>query len=328
MIDTQTFAPIIRQHCLSPQASWPKSYTWTVPCTLAFDELLLSWNAERPLRGHYVILSSIYYRNQWSPWLLYAIWGSQYQYSFHDATSQAPVRSYQDQIEILDGEVATGFRIRIEACEGATLENFHSLYVCTSLLKSSKTTPSPLKQASISLNVPGLSQLCLNHPRSTSFCSPTSTTAVIRYILATSQLDPLQFAKQVYDAGFDIYGNWSFNLAQAFVELGTQWQCFYGRAAGFETIQHYLNKGIPVVVSVKGTLPGTLLPYTNGHLIAVKGYDGFNRQIFCMDPAFPTDDQTSIAYPWEEFMQAWAQRHYLTYFFFPKFQFLNSPRYN
>ena len=317
MRPTQPFSPILNQHHLPAQSPMQKTYTWVYPHLQAFDELLLSWNADRPLIGQYVILVSVY-AAEWTPWLLYAVWGSEYQFSFHDTTSKSPVRSYQDQIELLEGCTATGFRIRLEACGGAALSGFYSLYACTSLIKSPLSNCLPRSASSLHLAIPGLSQLALNHPRSTSLCSPVSTTAAISYLHSHYPSDPLKFAKGVYDAGFDIYGNWSFNIAQAFVELGFKWKCWFARAAGFEQIWHYLKQGLPVVVSVKGFLTGSPLPYQNGHLIALKGYNPFKRKVLCMDPAFSSDEETHAEYCFDEFMQVWGRRRYLTYFFFPR----------
>lgn len=307
-------ASLIQQHALSLQALEQTSYTWTMPAIPPFEELLISWNADRPRRGHYVILSSVSIQNRWSPWLLYAVWGSHDQYSFHDTTPHAPVRSFQDQIELQDGKQGTGFRIRIEVCGGANLENFYKIYACT-CSRASYPSQLPPSWPSCYLPIPGLSQMQLHHPRSKSFCSPTSTTAVIQYALKP-QLNPLTFAEHVYDAGFDIYGNWSFNIAQAFVELGKEWQCFYARSLEFDTIGQCLRKGLPVVVSVKGKLTNSPMPYNQGHLLVIKGYEASTERVLCMDPAFPSDEQTSVAYPWEEFMQVWRERGYLTYFFF------------
>jgi hypothetical protein len=316
IMQIESFTPIIYHNPLSIQASKQTSYTWLVSNTKPFDELLLSWNAHRPLQGHYVILSSISFQNKWSPWLLYAVWGAQDQFSFHDTTPHAPVHSFQDQVEMLENKTASGFRIRIEACGGATLDHFYHLYACIST-QSNKPIWAKPHDSFPPLTVPGLSQLCLNHPRAKSFCSPTSTTSVIQYILGHTRPNPLDFAKNVYDAGFDIYGNWSFNVAQAFVELGAQWQCYYARTEGFSTICQYLKKNLPVVVSIKGTLTGSPLPYSNGHLIVIRGYEANTHQVLCMDPAFPSNEQTMISYQWEEFMQAWKSRNHLGYFFFP-----------
>lgn len=317
MTPLQTFDSLTHSHSLQSECE-QRSYTWTILNSSPFDELLISWNAQRPLSGHYVILSRVWIQNQWSPWLLYAVWGSQDQFSFHDKSLQASVHSFQDQVEVLDGQTATGFSIRIEACHGATLEEFYDLYACTSRLESPKPIWRPPLHSYRPLPVPGISQLCFTHPHSRSFCSPASTTAVIQYLLSNQQLHPVQFAKQVYDAGFDIYGNWPFNAAQAFVELGLKWRCFCARMGNIEWLWKSLKQGLPLVISIKGTLPRAFLPYSSGHLIVIKGYDASTHQFLCMDPAFPTDEQTEISYPWEELMQAWEHRHYLAYFFFPR----------
>jgi hypothetical protein len=307
----------IHTHSIPTQASQKADHIWSVPLTEPFDELLISWNALRPFCGHYVILSRLLIQDQWTPWLLYAVWGCKEQFSFHDAPCSAPARSYQDQVEVLEKKFASGFCIRVVACGGATLESFYTLYACTSKMNAPHPPYSSLSQ-SLSLPVPKISQLSLVHPRSHSVCSPTSTTAVVQYLLSHHQLNPLQFAKQVYDAGFDIYGNWSFNVAQAFVELGTKWQCFCARMPNIEWLWHSLKKGRPVVVSVKGSLPGAHLPYSSGHLIVIKGYDAQTQHFLCMDPAFPSDEQTEVSYPWQAFIQAWENRHYLAYFFLLK----------
>jgi len=308
---------IVNFYSLPPQAQKKTNHIWTVSCSIPFNEMLISWNALRPSSGHYVILSRVLINNQWSPWLLYAVWGSQEQFSFHDSHPSSPVRSFQDQVEILDNQLATGFCIRVEACNGANLENFYDLYASTSNIG----TPWPTYSAphhSISLPVPKISQLCLPHPRSRSFCSPTSTTAVIQHLLSHHQLCPMQFANQVYDAGFDIYGNWSFNVAQAFVELGSEWHCFCARMPHIEWLWRSLQNKWPVVISIKGSLPRTFLPYKEGHLIVIRGFDAKTKQFLCMDPAFPSNDQTEVVYPWQELMQVWQNRHYLTYFFLPR----------
>lgn len=302
-------------HDLPCYAALQKSYRWEISNTTPFDELLLSWNALRPLKGHFVILASVYIKT-WSPWLLFAVWGDNTQYSFHETTSKAPVRSFQDQVEILDGQLATGFRIRIEACAGSSLEKFYSLQASTAHIKSYSPSPRYSPDSSLQFPVPGLSQLTLPHPRSKSFCSPTSVAAALSY-MRNEMVDPLKIAKRVYDEGFDIYGNWSFNTAEAFVQLGSEWRCWHSRTKGLDSIWPYLKQGLPVVASIKGSLAGSLMPYANGHLVVIRGYDAVNRRILCMDPAFPSNEETLVAYDRDEFLQAWKHRHHLAYFFCP-----------
>lgn len=313
ILHSQELSSHTQRHRLSFSDSKQTSYSWVSPNSCPFDELLISWNADRPLKGHYVILSSVLIQNQWTPWLLYAVWGSHDQYSFHDTTLHAPVHSFQDQVEILEGE-ATGFRIRIEACGGATLDRFYTLYASISIVKLIKPIWSPPPHSYFpSSPMPGISQLCLPHPRAKSLCSPTSTTALIRHALNQHSLNPLHFAERIYDAGFDIYGNWSFNIAQAFVELGIQWQCFCARLTRFAQ----LWDSLPIIASIKGSLRGSMTKYSQGHLIVIEGYDREKREFLCMDPAFPSDEQTTVAYQEEELKQAWENRGYLAYFIRP-----------
>lgn len=326
MIDSKAFNPLLHSHDLPSSAAQNHTYRWETPSLSPFDELLISWNAQRPSCGHYVILVSVY-TSEWSPWLLYAVWGSRHQYSFHDQAHAGSLESFQDQVQLLKGQVATGFRLRIEARQGASLAHFHTLHACSSHLASfNKCSSYPTSFfSSIQLSVPGLSQLALNHPRATSFCSPTSTTAVIRYLLAHDQLTPLPFTEKVYDAGFDIYGNWAFNVAQAFVELGPAWSCWTARLAGFDSLFSYLQQDLPIIASVKGQLTGSLMPYTNGHLLVVRGYEASTRRVLCMDPAFPSDEQTHQAYDLDEFMHVWSQRYYLAYLFGRKCERSRNP---
>lgn len=295
-----------------------KDYLWFVPKVNEYDELIISWNADRPVKGHYVIQVSVNIGEKWSPWLLYAVWGDRFQYSFQDYANSALVRSYQDQIQLLDGNFAKGFQIRIQAYAGATLDHFYRLYACTSNLQNFKVDTTPPFHSSILLPLTGVSQLSLNHPRNKSLCSPSSTTSCLHYLLGNKNLNALIFAKKVHDSAFDIYGNWPFNTAQAFVELGFQWLCFCRRLPSFSLIQETINQGFPVVTSIKGMMTGSFLSYTTGHLVALKGYNAGSQQIICMDPAFPTTIQTCINYPWEEFINSWKNRQCLAYFFINK----------
>lgn len=308
--------PVLYSHQLPPYAALQKAYCWETHATSPFNELLISWNAQRPQHGQYVISISTY-TNEWSPWLLYAVWGTTIQYSFHETTPHAPVRTFQDQVELLNGHTATRFRIRVTACAGATLDGFYSLHACASLLNTPQALATYSPASSIHLSVSGLSQIKLQHPRAMSFCSPTSVTATLRYLQGNSTLNPLTFTQGVYDSGFDIYGNWSFNVAQAFVELGKDWRCWCARTNGLPSIWPYLKRGLPVVVSLKGSLTKSPIPYTSGHLVVIKGYDAAQREVLCMDPAFSSDNESSVAYPWDEFMKAWGERRGLAYFFSP-----------
>lgn len=278
-----------------------------------FDELMISWNALRPEEGKFHFFVSIK-TDEWSPWLQYATWGSDGQTSFQSTSEEASVQVYQDAVEVLEGKKATGFKIQIIP-EDCSLDHIYGVHVYTNSDRSIDPQETDVIFNSIYLDVSGLSQMTLDHPRHKDLCSPTSTTAVTRFLSNDSSIDPVSFAKQVWDSGFDIYGNWVFNVAQASTYLGEGWNCWVERLNGFNTIYNHLEQGNPVIVSVRGPLPGSAQPYAKGHLLVVIGYDSINQSVLCMDPAFSTDHETIVSYTLSDFVQAWNRRGNVAYIF-------------
>ena len=287
---------------------------WKEESLPAFDELMISWNAIRPAEGRFLFYVSVKI-DDWSPWLLYAAWGSDGQASFLSTTQEAPVRVYQDALEVREGKKATGFQIKIVPEGYADLDHIQSLHVYTNSDRIQEPQQKISYSLPVHLHVPGLSQMILNHMRYKDLCSPTSTTAVSQYLSGNTAIDPVNFAQSAWDSGFDIFGNWVFNVAQASTELGQEWSCWVERLSGFDDIYERLHQGTPVVVSVRGPLPGGALPYAKGHLMAVIGFDPSEREVICMDPAFSSDAQTHVCYDLSDFVQAWSRRGRIAYVF-------------
>ena len=277
-----------------------------------FNELILSWNGFRPKMGHWTIYIGLYriHSFSWSPYLKYATWGATFQKTFQESTPN--IHSHQDVVSAKN--YANGFRYKIVAEEGATLETLQQIHVfCTD-------TNQPLLQKlpASSYSLKGIfphSQMTLAHPRHRDLCSPTSTAAAINFLLRQKTVDPLQIAEQVHDSGFDIYGNWILNTAAAYEVLGGKYETYVARLTNFCAIHNHLKKNRPVIVSVKGTLPGAKVPYPNGHLMLIVGYDHEKRQVLCMDPRFDTEEETLVSYPIEAFLEAWGARRNLAYVF-------------
>jgi hypothetical protein len=272
-----------------------------------FNELILSWNGARPEQGKidfYIRVKT----EEWSSWLHYASWGKDEQCTFN--VTMGDVKSYQDAIELLNGKKASAFEVKIVS---ASQDSLHALHVYTNGDKHAEPKFSyPLEP--VQIDVKGLSQMALKHARSQSLCSPTSTTAVLRY-LTQSPIDPLEFAAHARDHRFDIYGNWILNAAQASAELGSDWNCWVERLDGFSDIYNRLIRGFPVVISIRGPLQGSALPYEQGHLIAIIGYQPVGKRVLCMDPAFPSDEETVVSYDLDDLMQAWNRRGRVAYLF-------------
>lgn len=310
----QTAASEIFHFSLEPMAKRSLECTFEKEEVDPFDELIVSWNANRPVSGFYLIQLSAY-TTEWSPWIDFAHWGATDQYTFKHVFSEKHLQVFQDALELLDGHKALGFRVQVIAKEGANLNEFWSIHASTTckskhVLIGDFSPPKPVE-----IPVLGVSQMALPDPRAHRLCSPTSTTAALRFLIESHGLSPLLFADQVRDSAFDIYGNWILNTAQAAHELGEKWFCYVSRLNGFEGIYNHLKDGCPVVVSIRGPLPGSALPYESGHLLVVRGYDPNSQEVMCMDPAFPRDELTLVRYKLEDFLIAWRRRLGLAYIF-------------
>lgn len=305
----------MHHHKVQPTFRFTKSYEWEEKDVDHFNELLISWNAARPTKGHF----SIYVRvktNKWSPWILYSKWGESGQKSFEYKAKDAPISVYQDTLEIKQGRKASGFAIRVIAKNGANFHQFTKLHVCSSDLGKIELQDVDKKFSSVNLDIQGLSQMALDDTRKDRLCSPTSTTAVVRYLNKQNDLLPIDFAEKSYDTGFDIFGNWVLNVAQAYEALEDKnLSCWVQRQTSFANVIDLLEQGYPVVISIRGPLPKGALPYKSGHLLVIKGFNSETQEILCMDPAFTSDEETLVSYNMQDLISAWKRRGYISYVF-------------
>lgn len=317
---TQAEFTTTHSYRLKAQDKQSEHFAFQSISSLPFDELILSWNGKRPAIGKWKFFVRLKKEERWSEPILYAEWTSASQRTFKYAPQGAWFESYQDAVYPREG-YAHAFEIQVTAEDGASLLHLDTLHVCLSSLHHCGEIWEMPKFASVSLpQITGQSQMCLQHPRASDLCSPTATTTAINYLRRSGQkkIEPLDFAAKVHDDTFDIYGNWILNTAQAYVELEGLFECQTKRLAGFSALHSYLMRKLPVVVSVRGPLPGSSHPLTFGHLICVTGYDAEAKQVLCIDSGFPKDSQTTVRYYLHDFLEAWRRRYQIAYVFLPK----------
>jgi len=272
---------------------------WEETHTIPFNELILSWNGIRPKRAKWTFWVSL----QKEEWLKYAEWGPDSQRSFKSKAAFAE----NDRDVVIPREVCTAFQVRVE---GEELCQLHTLYACVShLAHHTVILPEDLPPVFLQ-EIPRQSQMVLDHPRHKDLCSPTSTTTAMK-IVAKRSFDPIDFASRIYDDAFDIYGNWILNIAEAYHQLRSP--CHVERLADFSALHAQLMQGRPVVVSVKGEIPGAPKPYSVGHLLCVVGYE--RKTVYCIDSGFPDNASTFVGYGLKDFLTAWGIRRNLAYVF-------------
>jgi hypothetical protein len=294
-----------------------KSLVFTDDAITPFTQLIFSWNALRPEKGHFSFFAQVRdaATKKWGEWHTMADWGAGVQRSYMSKgdgfSSYAHVR-----LEIENKKSADGFRIKVEPRENAHLGLLYGLSVTTShfdLFKSESAHEVGQKMKTVILSgVPKIAQFALEHEDNHRICSPVSCAMVVQYLTGEVK-DPLDFASGVFDAGLSVYGSWACNVAHAFdVCRGSAYFCVK-RCNSFLDIHKQLVRGIPSVVSVRGTLPGALKPFSQGHLMVVIGWDGVTREVLCHDPAADEHHMVIKRYPLEDFLRAWERSHRLTY---------------
>lgn len=308
MASNDFVCPADLQHRLTQEERSQTTFVWEKDSISPFNDVVIGWNAFRPSYGQYHLSISLKLK-EWTPWFSYARWGTTTQNSFEH--QWGPLHIFQDTVNITAGSAATGWRVKVEAMGQTHLQGFHRCYASIpSYQNMSKSFFSY-----VCLEVPGISQIKLQDPRHMRICSPTSMTAVIRFFNQRASMTPLEFADKVWDSHFDIYGHWVFAAAQAYAELGDTWETSVRYLKGFDDIYSFLQAGYPVVVSVRGPLPGSFHPYAQGHLLVVRGYDPEQNRVLCMDPAYPEDAQTLTSYALDDFLISWQRRKNIAYLF-------------
>lgn len=308
-------------HSVNHQKTLNNEYIWQ-STTVPFSELIFSWNALRPKNGKFVFHVSVLH-SKWSNWIKVAEWGSRVQRSFSSKNDHI-VTFRVAPITLKNKIFGKGFKIRVTAINGASLHEVKYLFACASTPEKFKIEkPNQDLQDILIDDVPKQSQMVLHHEKPQFLCAPTSTSTVINYFLrranASEQnyIDPTDFAEQVRDQFFGVYGNSVLNVAAAFDASGGKVPCCVERLNNFEELHSYLKRSIPVVVSIHGYLRGGAMPYKAGHLMVVIGWDHESKSVVCIDPAFKPSSATETCYALKDFLKAWSRSRNLSYVFMP-----------
>ncbi len=282
-----------------------------------FTQLIFSWNALRPEQGHFSFYVQV--RNaitkKWGKWHHMSDWGAHMQQSYM-SKSDGFSTFVHVRLEIDDKKYADAFRIKIAPHKGASLSSLYNLSVTLSdfnlfKLEQLKFIDNGYQSVCIE-GLPLIAQFALDHEDKSRICSPTSCTMLIHYLTGITQ-DPVDFAVQSFDSGLSAYGSWPYNIAHAFECCDGKINFAARRMNSFADLHQRLLEGMPVIVSVRGNLPGALKPFPHGHLMVVVGWDADTRSVLCHDPAAEQDEQVFKRYPLTDFLRAWEASHRLSY---------------
>lgn len=303
------------------------SLVWQKKSPLPFSELILSWNASRPKKGKFVFFINVKHK-RWSGWKKLAEWGPNLQKTFsHTRDKIVHIKHVRAELQ----KKCTGceYRIKVQSFGGADLRRIRALFVNASNWNDFRPLlPHEQLRSTFIRNMTKQSQWWLNHKRKQDLCSAASLGMVAHYFAHKKKLkqnikkETVLIADKAYDQSLDIFGNWFFNVAQAFSTTRGKVLYRVERLNNFESLHGYLKKKIPVAVSIRGNPRGCAWPHPNGHFVVAIGWDQKKKCVVCLDPAFDQKDKILRYYHIDDFIEAWGKSRNLCYIPIPDRKFL------
>ncbi len=289
---------------------YPREGTWTsrqVDTAFAFTELVPSWNIRTPAdTGVWLdVRVRDASRGTWSPWLFLGTWGRTTRdgrrvTTFRDGAVNTdyialrrPADAYQVRVSFqsfsIDANVKPEVRRVSVAYSGVAP-------------RLAESTPAPPADAwARDLRVPFRTQNDAAKCVSGEICSPTSLSMVMHHFGVDRPTH--ENALVVYDAEYDIFGNWGRAVARA-GELG--FDAWLARFRNWDQVKAEIARGQPVIASIRfraGEFPGNVLDKTAGHLIVVRGFTP-GGDVIVNDPA-SRDRGNGIVYSADALARAW-----------------------
>jgi hypothetical protein len=299
------------------RGQFPRLGTWTsaeVRSDVPFTELLPSWNPDCPAdTGLRLDVRTRDARSgQWSPWFYLGSWGrtvgkedreirndfGSVQIDWLDL--RRPADAYQARVSFyafnLDEKVNPGLR---------RLAVSHSGVVRGTSQRDAAIVPVSLEAggaaAAHDIPVPFRAQGLAAKPLRPEICSPTSVSMVMQYLGRDRPTE--ENALGIYDAEYDLFGNWGRAVAWAGQNGFDAWLT---RFRNWDQLRATLATGQPVIASIRfkaGECPSFVMKQTAGHLIVIRGFTA-EGDFVVNDPA-SKDRGNGAVYKADDLRRAW-----------------------
>lgn len=295
-----------------------------MPVPIAWDELVVSWNATAPSGTYLKIEARGIYPDHSTKFYTMGLWS--------EDVSKHPRESSPRQKDS-DGNVSTdtlilekpGARAQIRVTLGSSEENpkpeliFLGLSFLDSKTKPISFPPNQKAWGKI-IETPERSQN--SYPEEQGWCSPTSLAMVLMRwseILQRPELnlDVRECAAGVLDKNYGT-GNWPFNTAFAGKLDGMR--AYITRFSGISELEDWIVAGIPVIISAPFHLlePGRKNT-GSGHVVAVIGFTE-TGDVVINDPATNIEKGQKVRhiYKRKNVMNAWGKSNNTVYLVYPE----------
>jgi hypothetical protein len=291
---------------------------------IAWNELIISWNAEAPAGtflkieacaispGH---TTKFYTLGNWSP--------------DNVIFPRASVRGQKDADGRVDTDTliltqpadAAQIRVTLDGTNGARLSlKFLGVSFSNTKVPPALRAPNHAAWGKI-VSTPERSQH--GYPNESGWCSPTSLSMDLAHwaeILNRPDMNLTvpEVAAAVYDDDFKGTGNWPFNTAFAGSFPGLK--SYVTRLDDIAEVEDWIAAGIPVILSARWDwlLPGRPLD-DNGHLIVCIGFTE-NGDVVINDPATRLEKGESVRHIYRrtDVVHSWTKSHDTVYLVYPE----------
>ena len=265
-------------------------------------KIVVSWNAETEEGDFVEIMIRTKSTTDWSPWMTYGKWSK---YQNQGSKNKQVYKEVSIDVDEVIGSVDILYcQIKVELTSEKGKLLLRNLFISSEQVRPETILDVP----NIELEVPMISQMLI-HDIGSIACSPTAMTMVLQYYGV--ELQALDVAKGCYDIGSDMYGNWAYNVAFA---AACGLEAYVDYCSDVSELITYIQRGIPIVVSVKTDLIITGAPqaYPEGHLMVVRGFlQEDETYIIVNDPASKTEEDVKRYYNIDEFRSMWRGAIYM-----------------
>ncbi len=282
-----------------------------------FSRLVASWNILTPDDTYAVIEAKVKVKgDNWSDWYTMGTWGTGIDSASKSCPPQKETRFFAVDIDtfvITHPAGADQYQLKITLVSPAGDKTPYLYRVGAVAYKDARSEKVSTKLSTVEkeLPVPMKSQMDEDDAIKNVVCSPTCLAMVLSY---WGHDEPVaSVARNVFDNGARIYGNWSFNVAYA-GSLG--YKSYVDHYADLEGIKLQILRGVPVIASIRfkeGELTNAPIKSSNGHLVLVRGFktvDGI-EYVIVNDPA-AKGELVRREYPAREFEKVWRGIVYIT----------------
>ncbi|MCG8350427.1 MAG: peptidase C39 family protein [Chloroflexales bacterium] len=291
-----------------------------------FAEAIASWNAATPAGTWLEVQIRAQVDERLTKWYSLGIWAADNStIQRHSVRRQGDANGFVavDTLILYTESEAFQLKVRLFSADGRnvpTLRNASLAYSTESGADPTRLRPGAPRYWNTMIETPQCSQM-VYPDGGVVWCSPTSTSMVLGYW--TKDRGPCEprvrtAVDGVYDWVYDGHGNWPFNTAYA----ATQgMEGYVARFSSLAQAEPLVAAGIPVVFSFawgEGELTGAAIPWSNGHLAVLVGFDAQGNPIV-NDPAAANDQTVQRTYLRHELETLWL-RHSggTTYIIFPE----------